>query len=136
MNEKVQDFRGLSALLIGNKAEHPGKLLQRTSAFTLWTPNQHWVYGPGKVPALRTKKQSVRRKPLNSHRPYGGGTGIKLLCYTENNTTNTARRNTIRPTAPSNEMFPSWVNPIKTAGGNETKRPKCVHQKQQCTRTV
>ena len=25
MNEKVQDIRGLSALLIGNKSEHPGK---------------------------------------------------------------------------------------------------------------
>ena len=43
MNEKVQDFRGLSALLIGNKAERPGKLLQRTAAFSLGTPNPHWV---------------------------------------------------------------------------------------------
>ena len=37
MNEKVQDFRGLSALLIVNKAERPGKLLQRTAAFH-WGP--------------------------------------------------------------------------------------------------
>ena len=43
MNEKVQDFRGLSTLLIGNKAERPGKRLQRTSAFTLGTPIAHWV---------------------------------------------------------------------------------------------
>ena len=34
MHEKVQDFRGLSALLIGNKATRPGKQLQRTSAFS------------------------------------------------------------------------------------------------------
>ena len=43
MNEKVQDFRGLSALLIGNNAEHPGKHLQRTAAFSLVTSNPHWV---------------------------------------------------------------------------------------------
>ena len=43
MNEKVQDFRGLSALLIGNKAERPGKQLQRTAAFSLRTPIPHWV---------------------------------------------------------------------------------------------
>ena len=43
MNEKVQDFRGLSALLIDNKAERPGKHLQRTAAFTLGTPIPHCV---------------------------------------------------------------------------------------------
>ena len=80
MNEKGQDFRGLSALLIGNKAQRPGKQLQRTAAFSLGTPIPHWVYGPGKDPALRTKKQSVRRKPLKSLRPYGFGTGVKVLC--------------------------------------------------------
>ena len=52
------------------------------------------------------------------------GTGIKVLWYCESNTTNTALRNKIWPTAASNEMFVSWVNPIKTAGGSETKRPK------------
>ena len=66
MNEKVQDFRGLSAILIGNEAERPGKHLQLTSAFSLGTPIPHWVYGPGKNPALRTKKQRVK-----SRRPYG-----------------------------------------------------------------
>ena len=35
MNENVQDFRGLIALLFGNKAELPGKHLQLTSAFSL-----------------------------------------------------------------------------------------------------
>ena len=37
MNEKVQDFGGLSALLIGNKAERPGKHLHRTAGFSLET---------------------------------------------------------------------------------------------------
>ena len=43
MNEKVQDFRGFSALLIGNNAERPGKHLQRTEAFSLGTPIPHWL---------------------------------------------------------------------------------------------
>ena len=43
MNAKVQDFRGLSALLIVNNAEHPGKHPQRTAAFSLGTPIPHWV---------------------------------------------------------------------------------------------
>ena len=43
MNEKLQDFRGLSALLIGNKAERPGKHLQRTAVISLGTPIPHWV---------------------------------------------------------------------------------------------
>ena len=38
MNEKVQYFRRLSALLIGNKAERPGKHLQRTATFSPGTP--------------------------------------------------------------------------------------------------
>ena len=42
MNEKVQDFGGLSTLLIGNKAERPGKQLQRTAA-SMGTPIPHWV---------------------------------------------------------------------------------------------
>ena len=63
MNEKVQDFQGLRALLIGNKAERPGKHLQLTSAFSLVTMIPHCVYGPGKEPALTTKKQSVRIRP-------------------------------------------------------------------------
>ena len=43
MNEKVQDFPELSALLIDNKAERPGKHLQRTAAFSLGTPILHMV---------------------------------------------------------------------------------------------
>ena len=43
MNEKAQDFRGLRALLIGNKAERAGKYLQATAAFSLGTPIPHWV---------------------------------------------------------------------------------------------
>ena len=70
MNEKVHEFRGLSTLLLGNKPERPRKHLQLTSAFSYGTLIPHWVYGHEKDPALRTKKQSVRRKPLKSHRPY------------------------------------------------------------------
>ena len=43
MNEKGQDIRGLRALLIVNKAERPGKQLQRTAAFSLGTPIPHWL---------------------------------------------------------------------------------------------
>ena len=43
MNEMVQDFRGLSALLIVNKAERPGKHLLLTAAFALGTAIPHWV---------------------------------------------------------------------------------------------
>ena len=43
MKEKVQDIGGLRALLIGSKAERPGKHLQRTAAFSLGTPIPHWV---------------------------------------------------------------------------------------------
>ena len=69
MNEKLPDFRGLSALLIGNKAERPENHLQRTAAFIMGTPIPHWLEGPGEDPALRTKKQSVRGKPFKSRWP-------------------------------------------------------------------
>ena len=57
MNESLQDFRGFCALLIGNKAERPGKHLQRTAAFSLGTPNPHWVEGPGEDPTLEQRKK-------------------------------------------------------------------------------
>ena len=71
MNEHDPEFGGLSALLIGNKPERPGKHLQLTSGFLMGTLIPHWVYGPGKKTLLRVKKQSVRIKPFKSHRPYG-----------------------------------------------------------------
>ena len=43
MIEKVQAIGGLSALLFGNKAEHPGKLLQQKAAFSLGSPIPHWL---------------------------------------------------------------------------------------------
>ena len=49
---------------------------------------------------------------------------------------NTALRNIIRPTPTSNEMFASWVNPIKNGGGNGTKRPKTCPSKKHSTGTV
>ena len=71
MIEKVQEFRGLSALIIGNKAEHPGKHLQQTTAYSMGTLIPHCVYGLVKDPTVRAKKQSVRIKPLKSYRPNG-----------------------------------------------------------------
>ena len=68
MSEKVQDIRGLSALLLGNQSERPGKHLQRTSAFSLGTLIPHCLYGPGKYPikpavAMERKVQrQVRQK--------------------------------------------------------------------------
>ena len=50
MSEKVQDFQVLSALLLGNQAERPGKHLQRTSAFSLATLIPHCLYGIGTYP--------------------------------------------------------------------------------------
>ena len=64
MNEKFQDFRGLSAILIGYKSERLGKHLQLTSAFSLGTPIPHWKFGPGKDPTLRTKKTKCEDKAL------------------------------------------------------------------------
>ena len=52
-----------------------------------------------------------------------GGTEFKVHWYREY-TTNTAVRNKMWPKPATNEMFPSWVNRIKTGGGNGTKRPK------------
>ena len=43
MIEKGQDFRGLSALLIVNKEERPGKHLQRPAAFSLGKTIPHCV---------------------------------------------------------------------------------------------
>ena len=43
MNEKGQNLRRLSALLIGNKAERPDEDLQLTAAFSMGTPIPHWV---------------------------------------------------------------------------------------------
>ena len=40
MNEKVQDFRGLSALLIGNKAELPENTSSEQQPFD-WGPRFH-----------------------------------------------------------------------------------------------
>ena len=70
MNENVLDFLGLSTLLIGNKAEPPGKHLQLTSAFS-WGPQFHiGCMGLGRIQHLEPK-QSVMIKSLSSYRPYG-----------------------------------------------------------------
>ena len=37
MNENLPDFRGLSAFLVGDTPELPGKHIQFTSAFSLGT---------------------------------------------------------------------------------------------------
>ena len=43
MKEKVQEFSGLTALLVGDTPELPGKHIQRTAAFSLGTLIPHWV---------------------------------------------------------------------------------------------
>ena len=71
MNEKVQDFRGLSALLPGNQAERPGKHLQLTSAFSLGTLIPHWLYGPEKnpiKPAVAMARKGQKHVRQNQHR--------------------------------------------------------------------
>ena len=105
INEKVQEFRGLSALLIGIKEERPGKHLRLTFAFSIETQIPHWVNVPSKHPALRTKKQSAKIKPLNSHRPYRTWTKINFLCYREWNTMSTALRNKIWPNQPPTQCL-------------------------------
>ena len=71
MSEKGQDFRGLSTLLLGNHAERPGKHLQRTSAFSLWTLIPHCLYGPGTypiTPAVAMERKGQRRVRQKQHR--------------------------------------------------------------------
>ena len=64
------------------------------------------------------------------------GTRIKVLWYHERKKANTALSNIIRTKPASNEMFASWVNPIKNGGGNGTKRPKTCPSKKHSTGTV
>jgi len=69
MDEKFQDFRELSNLLIiikQNIQENASSEHQTFKGKSI----THWVNDPGKETALRTKKQSVSRKPLKSHQPY------------------------------------------------------------------
>ena len=74
MNEKVQDFRGLSALLLGNQAERPGKQLQLTSSFSLGTLILLCLYGPVNYPikpalAMERKGQRQVRQKQNRSEP-------------------------------------------------------------------
>ena len=64
MSEKVQDFRGLSTLLLGNQAERPRKHLQLTSDFSLGILIPHWLYGPAKypiIPAVAKERKGQRQ---------------------------------------------------------------------------
>ena len=124
MNVKFLDFRGLSALLIGKKSERPGKHLQQTSAFSLGNLIPHCVYGPGNDPALRTQKQCVRFKPLSSHRPYGrwNRNPVALVPWVKHDENSTEKQNLAKTRFQRNVC--SLRNPVKTAGGNGTKRPK------------
>ena len=55
MNEKVQDFRGLSDLLIGNKAERPGKQPSEQQPFN-WGPRLNiGCRGLGRIQPLEPK---------------------------------------------------------------------------------
>ena len=71
MNEKVQEFRGLSALHPGNQAERPGKHVQLTSAFSLRSLIPHCVYGPEKnpiKPAVAMERKGQRQVRQKQHR--------------------------------------------------------------------
>ena len=71
MSEKLQEFRGLSALLLGNQAERSGKHRQRTSAFSLATLIPHCLYVPGKYPitaAVAMDRKGQRRIRQKQHR--------------------------------------------------------------------
>ena len=63
MNEKVQDFGGLSALLIGNKAERPGKHLQRTAAFSLEPRFHIGCRGLGRIQPLEPRNKVSGESP-------------------------------------------------------------------------
>ena len=105
INEKAQEFRGHSALLIGIKEERLGKHLQLTSAFSNGNQIPHWVNVPWKHPTLRTKKQSAKIKPLKSHRHYR--TWVKnqgaLLPWVKHDKHSTEKKNLAQVT--SNAMF-------------------------------
>ena len=55
MNEKVQDIRGLSALLIGNKSEHPGKKPPVNISLFTGTLIPHWFMGLGRIQHLAAR---------------------------------------------------------------------------------
>ena len=57
MNEKVQDFRELIALLIGNNVERPGKHLQRTEPFHWGSPFHIGCRGLGRIQPLEPKSK-------------------------------------------------------------------------------
>ena len=63
MNEKVQDIQGLSALLIGNKAERPGKHLQRTAAFLLGPQFHIGCMGVGSIQPLEPRNKVGGESP-------------------------------------------------------------------------
>ena len=57
MNEKVQDIRGLSALLIGNKAERPGNTSSEQQPLN-WGPRFHiGCRGLGRIQPLETRNK-------------------------------------------------------------------------------
>ena len=136
VREKVQEFWGLSALLLGNKAERPRKHLLLTSAFTLATLIPQWVYGPGKVPALRNKEQNVRRKPLRSHRPYGMWIRNQgaIEPSVKHDEQSTEKLNLANSHVQRNIWFLGKF--YETACGNGTKGPNHFHQKQHRAGTV
>ena len=64
------------------------------------------------------------------------GTGIKVLWYRELNTTNTALRNTIRPTALQTKCLLPGEILSKLLEAMERKAPEHIRQKQHRTGTV
>ena len=67
--KKFKNFEDTAPFLLVIKKSVQDNTFSYHTSF-LWKQMPHWVNVPWKHPALRTKKQSVKIKPLKSHRPY------------------------------------------------------------------
>ena len=87
-------------------------------------PNSTLVVGHGKVPALRTKKQGVRRMPLKSHQPYGRWNRNQgaLVPWVKHDEHSTEKDNLAKTRFQRNVC--SLCKYYQTAGGNGTKKSK------------
>ena len=96
----------------------------------------HWVYVPGKDPALSTKKESVRIKPLKSYWPYGRWNRNQgdLVPWVKPEEHSTETHILANP-HPTKCLLP-WYILSKLLVAMERKGQKHVRQKQQRTASV